>query len=271
MHARQSGVADHYATDDVHALSIVRRIVGHAQHPQTDPILPFAEPVVPSPITTPPSSTHHPHRSQRSNTIFRELIARLVDGSRIRRVQASLRHHAGDRLRATDGAAGGHQSPITAFFSRRAPRRVRISSNCAASAGFRCSSCRTSPASWSGAKYEAGGIAKERRQARHGGGLRAGAQADPARRRFLRSGELRHVRARLFAPLPLHLAEFAPSRWMGGEQAASVSRHGPARPISKPRASPGRQREEGGLQGPDPRQITRKRARPIIANGPAVG
>src|SRR3712207_9289456 len=28
VHARQSGVADHYATDDVHALAIVRRIVG---------------------------------------------------------------------------------------------------------------------------------------------------------------------------------------------------------------------------------------------------
>src|SRR3954462_6313187 len=28
VHARQSGVADHYATDDVHALAIARRIVG---------------------------------------------------------------------------------------------------------------------------------------------------------------------------------------------------------------------------------------------------
>src|ERR671913_2586646 len=28
VHARVSGVADHYATDDTHALAIVRRIVG---------------------------------------------------------------------------------------------------------------------------------------------------------------------------------------------------------------------------------------------------
>ena len=47
------------------------------------------------------------------------------------------------------------------LFSRIALRRARISSSSAASAASRCCSCRTSPASWSARKYEAGGIAKD--------------------------------------------------------------------------------------------------------------
>ena len=38
----------------------------------------------------------------------REVIARIVDGSRVRRVQAALRHHAGLRLRAHLGLSGRH-------------------------------------------------------------------------------------------------------------------------------------------------------------------
>ena len=33
VHARQSGVADHYATSDEHALAIARRIVANAHRP----------------------------------------------------------------------------------------------------------------------------------------------------------------------------------------------------------------------------------------------
>src|SRR3712207_9587517 len=46
VHARQSGVADHYATDDVHALAIARRIVG-TLNTRKEIDIDLAEPVEP--------------------------------------------------------------------------------------------------------------------------------------------------------------------------------------------------------------------------------
>jgi len=78
VHARQSGVADHYATDDVHALSIVRRIVGTLNtRKQTD--LAIAEPVEPY-YDTAELDAIIPTDLKKQYDI-RELIARLVDGS----------------------------------------------------------------------------------------------------------------------------------------------------------------------------------------------
>src|SRR5207253_3729446 len=47
VHARQSGVADHYATDDIQALAIVRRIVGNLNTRKRVDI-PLAEPREPA-------------------------------------------------------------------------------------------------------------------------------------------------------------------------------------------------------------------------------
>ncbi|CAH1652920.1 Methylcrotonyl-CoA carboxylase carboxyl transferase subunit [Hyphomicrobiales bacterium] len=78
VHARQSGVADHYATDDVHALAIVRRIVANLnsrKRPEID-IAPPQEPrcavsdldaIVPTDL--------------KKQYDIRDVIARLVDGS----------------------------------------------------------------------------------------------------------------------------------------------------------------------------------------------
>jgi len=78
VHARQSGVADHYATDDVHALSIVRRIVGTLNtRKQTD--LAIAEPVAPY-YDTAELDAIIPTDLKKQYDI-RELIARLVDAS----------------------------------------------------------------------------------------------------------------------------------------------------------------------------------------------
>jgi 3-methylcrotonyl-CoA carboxylase beta subunit len=78
VHARKSGVADHYAVDDHHALAIARRIVSHLnvkKHVDI-PLLPAREPryeaaeldgIVPSDV--------------RKQYDVREVIARLVDAS----------------------------------------------------------------------------------------------------------------------------------------------------------------------------------------------
>src|SRR5437763_10830658 len=80
VHARQSGVADHYATSDEHALALARRIVANAHAAR--PALPWAR-AVPEPPSVEPSDLYglipDDHRTQMD---ARELIARIVDGSR---------------------------------------------------------------------------------------------------------------------------------------------------------------------------------------------
>jgi acetyl-CoA carboxylase carboxyltransferase component len=80
VHARQSGVADHYATSDEHALAIARRIVANAHRRKPEPPWSRSEP---EPPAVDPSDIYgliaDDHRTQ---TDARELIARIVDGSR---------------------------------------------------------------------------------------------------------------------------------------------------------------------------------------------
>jgi acetyl-CoA carboxylase carboxyltransferase component len=79
VHARQSGVADHYATSDEHALAIVRSIVRNLHRRKETPWA-VSEPEEPA---VDPSDLYglipEDHRQQFD---VREVIARLVDGSR---------------------------------------------------------------------------------------------------------------------------------------------------------------------------------------------
>ncbi|HEY6960919.1 MAG TPA: carboxyl transferase domain-containing protein [Gaiellaceae bacterium] len=80
VHARQSGVADHYATSDEHALAIARRIVANAQRARPAPPWERATPEAPA---VDPADLYglipDDHRTQMD---AREVIARVVDGSR---------------------------------------------------------------------------------------------------------------------------------------------------------------------------------------------
>jgi len=80
VHARMSGVADHYALDDIHALQIARRIVSHlnrskqiglALREPRDPAYDHAElhGIIPTDVRKPYE--------------VREIIARIVDGSEL--------------------------------------------------------------------------------------------------------------------------------------------------------------------------------------------
>jgi acetyl-CoA carboxylase carboxyltransferase component len=80
VHARRSGVADHYATSDEHALGIARGIVRNLNLSAPEPPWPVAEAEPPALDTGDlygliPEDFRH-------QTDARELIARLVDGSR---------------------------------------------------------------------------------------------------------------------------------------------------------------------------------------------
>ena len=78
VHARLSGVADHYATDDVHALAIARRIVGTLNTRKSIDI-DLAEPVEPK-YAIDDLDAIVPTDLKKQYDI-REVIARLVDGS----------------------------------------------------------------------------------------------------------------------------------------------------------------------------------------------
>jgi acetyl-CoA carboxylase carboxyltransferase component len=86
VHTRQSGVADHYATSDEHALAIARGIVRslHTRKPE-----------LPWDVAPPEPPALDPHdlyglipEDFRQQTDARELIARIVDGSRFQEFKA---------------------------------------------------------------------------------------------------------------------------------------------------------------------------------------
>jgi acetyl-CoA carboxylase carboxyltransferase component len=79
VHTRQSGVADHYATSDEHALAIARRLVANLHLPRSEPW----DVADPEPPAADPAELYglvpDDHRTQLE---AREVIARIVDGSR---------------------------------------------------------------------------------------------------------------------------------------------------------------------------------------------
>ncbi len=77
VHTRLSGVADHLAQDDMHALGLLRRIVGHLNLPP-----PPAPPHAPEPPAYDPEELAGLiPRDVREPVEVREIIARIVDGS----------------------------------------------------------------------------------------------------------------------------------------------------------------------------------------------
>jgi acetyl-CoA carboxylase carboxyltransferase component len=85
VHCRVSGVADHYATDDEDALARAREIVGHLT----------ARKEIPWEVREPEEPRHDPKelggivpRSVRKAYDVREVVARLVDGSRFHEFKA---------------------------------------------------------------------------------------------------------------------------------------------------------------------------------------
>jgi acetyl-CoA carboxylase carboxyltransferase component len=86
VHARLSGVADHYATSDEHALALVRQIVRNLHERKLSPPWEIAEP-------TPPAADAGElygliPDDYRTQLDAREVIARTVDGSRFAEFKA---------------------------------------------------------------------------------------------------------------------------------------------------------------------------------------
>ena len=182
----------------------------------------------------------------------REVIARLVDGSRFDEFKERYAHDAGHRVRAPARACWSASSPTTACCSRSRRSRRRTSSSSATCAACRWSSCRTSPASSSGASTSAAGIAKDGAKMVHavansvvpkftvviGGSFGAGNYG---------------MCGRAYEPRLLWMWPNARISVMGGEQAAGVLDDGQARPA---RARGQDAQRRGGAGDPRSRSST---------------
>ena len=186
MHSTVSGVTDHLADDDHHALQIVRSIVSTL--PQTDPppweVLDAEDPAVD------PEQLHGViPADDRTPYDVREVIARLVDGSRFH----EFKQLYGPTLVTGFAHIWGHpraSSQQRALFE--SALKGALHRSCAISARSRCCSSRTSP-------FMVGRRVRGRRhrQARRQDGQRRrdcpGAQAHGGDRRLVRA-QLQHVR-----------------------------------------------------------------------------
>ena len=111
VHARVSGVVDHLAEDDDHALEILRQIVATLPPPAAPGVGARASRAAPAQdadglLDVVPLDLRTPYDA-------RELLARIVDGSRVARVQGELRHDDRVRVRAHRRPPGRRSSPTT--------------------------------------------------------------------------------------------------------------------------------------------------------------
>jgi 3-methylcrotonyl-CoA carboxylase beta subunit len=157
VHSRISGVTDHMANDDGHALAIVRRIVGHLNQVKrhdlalADPREPHYDPAEIHGIV--PTDPRKPYD-------VREVIARLVDGSELDEFKALY----GDTLVCGFARIMGYPVGIVAnngiLFSESALKGAHFIELCC-QRGVPLVFLQNIAGFMVGRKYEAGGIAKD--------------------------------------------------------------------------------------------------------------
>ncbi|MEP9397238.1 carboxyl transferase domain-containing protein [Mesorhizobium sp. KR2-14] len=217
VHTRLSGVADHYAMDDAHALAITRQIVRNLNRKKTigldlkKPIPPLYAPEDIYGVV--PTDTRHPYD-------VREIIARIVDGSEF----DEFKQNYGTTL--VTGFAHIHGMPVGilgnngVLFSESALKGAHFIELCCQRkipliflqniTGFMV-----------GAKYEAGGIAKDGAKL-----VTAVATAQVPKLTVIVGGSFGAgnygMCGRAFSPRFLWMWPNARISVMGGEQAATV-------------------------------------------------
>jgi 3-methylcrotonyl-CoA carboxylase beta subunit len=157
VHSRVSGVTDHYALDDAHALGIARRVIGHLNRVKR-PTLDIAAPVEPlydaqEIYGVIPSDTRKPYD-------VREVIARIVDGSEL----DEFKQLYGQTLVTGFARIWGYPVGIVAnngiLFSESALKGAHFIELCA-QRGIPLVFLQNITGFMVGRKYEAGGIAKD--------------------------------------------------------------------------------------------------------------
>ena len=194
VHTRQSGVADHYATSDEHALALARQIVRnlHGRQPQPPWEVAEAEP----PAADPAELYGLIPEDFRHQADARELIARIVDGSRLDEFKAlygetlvtGFARIEGNpvAILANNGVLFAESSQKGAHFIELATKRRIPLVFLQNITGFMV-----------GQEYEAGGIARDGAKLVMAVANARGSQVHRDRRRLVRRRQLRDVRTRL--------------------------------------------------------------------------
>ena len=225
LHAHTSGVADHLAEDDAHALSIVRSIVATLAPKPPSPWDVAADRRAPRgsgrAVRRRPRRLAYPVRRARGRRAHR---GRQPAG----RVQAGVRADPGHRVRPdprAPGRRGGQQ--------RHPVQRVRGQGRALHRAVRPAADPPGLPAEHHRVHGRPGVRSRRDRQARrqdgHRGGVRPGAEVHRDHRRVVRGGQLRHVRAGVLPPLPVDVAE-RPDLGDGRRPGRQRAGHRPPRP-----------------------------------------
>ena len=249
VHARLSGVADHYATSDEHALALVREIVRNLSPAPKDP--PWDVAPAEEPAADPNELYGLIPADFRHQVDPRELIARIVDGSRFHEFKALY----GETLvcgfariegypvgiLANNGVLFGESAAKGAHFVELACKRKVPLVFLQNITGFMV-----------GKEYEAGGIARDGAKL-----VTAVACAEVPKFTVVTGGSFGAgnygMCGRAYSPRQLWMWPNARISVMGGEQAATVL-------TMVGDADPGR----------DPRQV-RGRGQPVLLDRPALG
>ena len=265
VHTRVSGVADHFALDDHHALAIARRIVGNLNRAEAGRSSTFAS-------RWRRDSTPHEIYGVISADIkkpydVREVIARIVDGSEFDEFKARY----GTTLVTGFARIWGYPVGIVAnngiLFSESAQKGAHFIELCAQRkiplvflqniTGFMV-----------GQEVRGGRHRARRREDGHRGVVRAGAEVHGDHRRQLRRRQLRHVRPRVRPALPVDVAERAhlgDGRRAGGDRArdgAPRCDRGEGRRVER--------RRRGSVPRADPRAV-RARGTSVLRKRAALG
>ena len=157
VHTRLSGVADHFALDDMHALGLARRIVGRLNRTKSAGL----DLAVPVPPRYDPAELHGIiPQDVRQPYDVREVIARIVDGSELDEFKARY----GTTLVCGFARIWGHPVGILAnngiLFSESAQKGAHFVELCS-QRGIPLLFLQNIAGFMVGRKYETGGIAKD--------------------------------------------------------------------------------------------------------------
>ncbi|MGQ9909308.1 MAG: carboxyl transferase domain-containing protein [Candidatus Flexifilum sp.] len=217
VHTRQSGVADHLAEDDEHALATVRAIVATLNWRKTIAL----DVAAPEPPLYDPAELYGIiPPSYRELYDVREVIARLVDGSRLREFKAEYGQTLVTGFARIEGIPVGIVANNGVLFSESALKGTHFIELCSAR-GIPLLFLQNITGFMVGRAYEAGGIAKDGAKMVH-----AVANAAVPRITLIIGGSFGAgnygMCGRAYNPRFLFMWPNARISVMGGEQAASV-------------------------------------------------
>src|SRR6266480_6959488 len=218
VHTRRSGVADHYATSDEHALAVARGIVRHLEGRSPDPTWDIAAPE--SPALDPSDLYGLIPEDFRHQVDPRELIARIVDGSRFQEFKQVYGETLVTGFARIEGFHVGILANNGVLFAESAQKGAHFIELCCKRriplvflqniTGFMV-----------GTEYEAGGIARDGAKL-----VMAVANAQVPKFTVVTGGSFGAgnyaMCGRAFAPRQLWMWPNARISVMGGEQAATV-------------------------------------------------